>query len=189
METKIPYHIGVTVVDGKVYRRCRQCREVKELNETNFLKRTHVHSSEYGGWRGRCRLCYNKLARNKQEISHADRAITKRYRLKQAKTKPFLLLFNTAKGNSRRQKREFTIIKADVSNLWNKQKGLCYYTGRPMKFELCCNDSCSLDRIDSSKGYVKDNIVLCQRQVNIMKNDASVDELIQFCKDILKTIT
>jgi len=46
-------------------------------------------------------------------------------------------------------------------------------------------DSPSLDRIDPSKGYVKDNIQVISWKANAMKTCANRTELIQFAKWIL----
>lgn len=48
------------------------------------------------------------------------------------------------------------------------------------------NSNYSLDRIDSSKGYHKDNIQILSYLANIMKNNASVQEQIAFARGILK---
>ena len=40
-------------------------------------------------------------------------------------------------------------------------------------------DSVSLDRLDSSKGYIPGNVVLCRAIVNIMKSDLSEAEFSQ----------
>ena len=52
-------------------------------------------------------------------------------------------------------------------NLWNKQKGLCYYTNIPMQLtNEIVPELVSIDRIDSLKGYTEDNIVLCCYIIN-----------------------
>jgi hypothetical protein len=47
--------------------------------------------------------------------------------------------------------------------LWEKQKGLCALTGIPMTYKFYegrVNTNLSVDRIDSAKGYSKDNVQL-----------------------------
>ena len=44
----------------------------------------------------------------------------------------------------------------------------------------------SIDRIDSSKGYIKGNIQLVCGIVNVMKSDSSEDEFLQLCKKIVE---
>ena len=44
----------------------------------------------------------------------------------------------------------------------------------------------TIDRIDNSKGYTKDNIQVISKKANSMKNSASLEELKIFCKNILR---
>jgi hypothetical protein len=44
----------------------------------------------------------------------------------------------------------------------------------------------SLDRIDSTKGYSKDNIQIVCAQVNLMKHELTINELKFWCEKILE---
>lgn len=44
----------------------------------------------------------------------------------------------------------------------------------------------TIDRIDNSKGYTKDNIWIISKKANSMKNSASFEELNTFCTNILR---
>ncbi len=45
----------------------------------------------------------------------------------------------------------------------------------------------SVDRIDSTKGYTKDNVRVISKKANLMKNDATKEELVKFAKWVLET--
>lgn len=67
-----------------------------------------------------------------------------------------------------------------LERLFNDQSGLCHYSGKPMSIDTI--DTCpSVDRVDSRRGYVAGNIVLCCYRVNMMKNTADYETFIRFC--------
>jgi hypothetical protein len=71
--------------------------------------------------------------------------------------------------------------------LWDKQKGICPYTG--IKMELSGREkhgpcSASLDRIDSSKGYEKDNVEFVCLFINYGKNRFPRESVLQFLADV-----
>jgi hypothetical protein len=61
---------------------------------------------------------------------------------------------------------------------------ICYYTGIALTNKRNLPNTLSLDRIDSNKGYTKNNVVFCCAKINIMKSDMDVDEFIDLCKKI-----
>jgi len=70
---------------------------------------------------------------------------------------------------------EFSIAIADIHI-----PELCPVFGVPMVVNT--EYAASLDRIDSSKGYTKDNIQVMSNKANILKNDATISELKMFAK-------
>jgi len=115
---------------------------------------------------------------------------TDKARRKGRKTNRITLIFHSAKNNAKSKGREFLISRENIVDLFEKQKGLCYYTNKPMYINIIdeanSNDSISIDRVDSSIGYTKDNIVLCRWIVNKIKNDLSLDYLLEIIRDINK---
>lgn len=63
---------------------------------------------------------------------------------------------------------------------------ICHYTGRDLTLERNHFNTVSLDRVDSSRGYTKDNVVLCCHMVNIAKNDLDLNEFLDMCYDVSK---
>lgn len=73
--------------------------------------------------------------------------------------------------------------------LWYKQNGKCYYTGVDMvlkDYSKNIDNAMTIDRIDSTKGYTKDNVRLCCSIINKIKQNLSIDELFTWCNLIKK---
>lgn len=72
--------------------------------------------------------------------------------------------------------------------MYEKQRGCCAVTKQPLthvRGKGKVNTNLSIDRIDSAKGYTKDNVQLVCRIVNVMKLDMSEEELHFWCNAIL----
>lgn len=86
--------------------------------------------------------------------------------------------------------KEVQISLQDLVDRWKLQNGKCAYTG--LKLILVEKDTAwkqstaSIDRIDSSKGYILGNIQWVHKRVNTMKNDMSEDEFLLWCHTIVK---
>jgi hypothetical protein len=99
--------------------------------------------------------------------------------------------FNMAQKGARDRKMEFTINIEYAWNLYTKQNGKCKLSGLPIDFGIDRKNkagyrdiTASLDRIDSKKGYIKNNVQWLHKRVNIMKNKLEEEEFIFFCKAI-----
>lgn len=80
---------------------------------------------------------------------------------------------------------EVNIDEKYLDKLFKKQNGKCIYTGIDITLPKKWNDkhyTASVDRIDSSKGYIKGNVQFVHRHINIMKNMYSHKYFIKMCK-------
>lgn len=81
------------------------------------------------------------------------------------------------------------LTPSDLMDLWTQQDGRCYYSGVKMSFDKSDKlHLVSVDRIDSSIGYRKDNIVLCSYAFNSFKFTYGKKEIIDFINSIRHSI-
>lgn len=80
-----------------------------------------------------------------------------------------------------------------LKELYNKQDGKCAISGLPLTYEKSKTGkggiiptNMSLDRIDNSKGYRRDNVQLLCTIINVMKHTSTEDELLIYCNAIIK---
>lgn len=74
--------------------------------------------------------------------------------------------------NARARQHEVLITQSDAADLFEIQKGLCALSGIELILDAPrAQITASLDRIDSSKGYVLGNIQWIHKDINKMKND------------------
>lgn len=95
---------------------------------------------------------------------------------------------NLNRGSFRDRILDFNITEEDLYNRLITQNSKCALTGEELKvlnfFKKESN--ASVDRIDSKKGYVKDNIQWVLKEVNKMKNNFSQEEFIRICNKVSK---
>lgn len=89
--------------------------------------------------------------------------------------------FLSARFRAKRKGLEFSITEEDIEELLQHQNNKCYYLNIPFDNN---NDrySLSIDRINSSKGYIKGNIRLITSMVNYMKAEYSEEEFFETIK-------
>ena len=111
---------------------------------------------------------------------------------KEISGKFFSHIKRTAMGGTNKRKRICKNFDLSIEFLWNlyiKQNKKCALSGMPLKFgdintdkSDLKNGDCSLDRIDSSKGYTEDNVQWVYKKINIMKNNFDQNEFIELCR-------
>ena len=99
-------------------------------------------------------------------------------------TIPFSAHINISKKNAKTKGLEFDLTPEILKEMYEKQDGNCALTG--IKMEMKKNSDTknlfhvSVDRIDNSKGYTKDNIQLVLLGINYMRNTSSIEEVTHF---------
>ena len=86
-------------------------------------------------------------------------------------------------------RRRETLKDEEVLEIYKNQKGLCALTGREMTHiqgEGRIRTNISIDRIDSNRGYLKENIQLVCADVNKAKQELSISEFKNLCKMVLE---
>ena len=78
--------------------------------------------------------------------------------------------------------REHDLTWEYLHDLLMKQKGICALTGLQMTLETGRGNVISLDRIDSTKGYIPGNVQWVCDWANTMKSDHPMPELINKMK-------
>lgn len=84
----------------------------------------------------------------------------------------------------------FLITREEALALFVQQDRKCALTGLKLKLNRDSNEpysatTASLDRIDSSKGYTIDNVQWVHKVINIMKNDHSQSEFVDWCRKVV----
>ena len=149
---------------------CSKCKKVLPIEQ--FPSRKDV-PSHYGKdyW---CRFCHKK---NKEEWKREN---------------PLSFVISSARTNLKYRPhlpKEFNI---DVDYLKQIDTDICPILGIPMQWNIgnhhgqgkgrAIATSKSLDRIDSSQGYVKGNVIIISWRANRLKNNATLEDLIKLGK-------
>lgn len=95
-------------------------------------------------------------------------------------------LLNGAKSRN----LDFTVSIEYLWNLFLLQNRTCALSGLDILFPTChknkINQTASLDRIDSSKGYIEGNVQWVHKSINQMKWDMNQSDFLFFCQTITK---
>jgi hypothetical protein len=135
--------------------------------------------------KGLCDKCYDIFLYNqdpeKQKNKHKkwskhNKDHLKQYRQKRREQNPLSYVLNHLKKRAKDKKFEFNLTIQDLKDVWTD---ICPVFGIKMEFNKNekGDNSYSVDRIDSTKGYTKNNICIISWRANRLKCDASLEEL------------
>ena len=158
---------------GKTIWKCKcECGTVKNIQD-NHLKSGNTKS---------CGCLHARKGKSSPFFKgYGDIPLTFYTRIKHACEKP----------QKYRDKKEFLVSIEYLWELYIKQNKKCAISGVEIAFNerqgsrgRCC--SASLDRIDSSKGYIEGNVQWVHKTVNIMKNKTEMNDFLSWCNKIAK---
>jgi hypothetical protein len=139
------------------YKTCKECNQSLNLNKFSLIEKWNANS----GTKEVCKRCSAKIKeKNKRD--------------KDWKFDAKQVLYDNAKQRAKKSNIEFTLTKDDIDI-----PDTCPVFGFPLKREgrETWMYAPSIDRIDNTKGYIKENIIIVSRRANILKKDATLDEL------------
>jgi hypothetical protein len=113
-----------------------------------------------------------------------NRHIVNWHRAKWKERHPQVTLWSNARYRAKRKGFEFNLDREDIII-----PEFCPYLGTRLTFHKMkghLDSHASVDRIDSSKGYVKGNVEVISYRANVMKNCANREQLIMFANTVLK---
>ena len=92
-------------------------------------------------------------------------------------------LYNKLQHNAKGRTRnfEFTLTQKYLYDLFESQNRSCVLTGCSLTWKTA-----SLDRIDSSQGYVAGNVQWVTKEMNVMKNIHSQTEFVDLCRLVVE---
>jgi len=110
---------------------------------------------------------------------------------KRQSNSPRQALYSILYSASHRRPTENIVTLDELMELFEAQGGMCAVSGLKMNWATRSGNgkqpiSMSLDRIDGSRGYERDNLRLVCWQVNLMKNCWSEEQMLTMARAIVK---
>lgn len=175
-----------------ITQKCSKCEEEKKLTE-EFWYRNRKSKS---GFKNICKKC-SAIDKKEYGKSEAGQKSLKK-RIQKVKQKKSLsiryqllnVVFGKCQTRAKKNNLEFTITKNFISQMLDDQGFCCAKSGKVFK-PIIKNekynknpDGISIDRIDSTKGYIPDNVRLVTWFINESKNEYSDELFDSYISDI-----
>lgn len=168
-------------------KKCSRCKEEKELTEFPKTK-TNRDGLSY-----LC-FCCNRIVTKEYRQKHAARYYENQ-KLKRQEEPAFISqLLHGAKTRAAKKGLDYSLNSEILKKLLDDSQYKCAVTGLEMNLKSDGRKKanpfkCSLDRIDSSKGYTEDNVRLVCWAVNQMKADRTDEEFKFWIETLHKAIS
>ena len=153
---------------------CNSCKEPKPF--TSFTK----NKASPDGLQYKCRPCdvaYQAKRRLENPELRLDYQRSYQKNRRKDYTYRLQMLINASKQRAKNKDREHNISVEDIKNIF-PEDGCCPIFGMKLEFNNAGfrENSPSIDRIDSTKGYTPDNIQIISWKANRIKGYATLQE-------------
>lgn len=168
-------------------KKCNCCKEFKPISDFGNL-----HCTKDGLTR-QCKSCGNTKTKYYRD-KFRDIYNENQQKVRMTKEGAIAQILSSAKSRSKQKGLEIDITAEFLLELLEKTNMICQVSGQQMSFgNKSYKDrnmtKVSLDRIDSHKGYTKDNVQLVCWAVNLMKNSMDEEEFKFWINTIHKAIS
>lgn len=143
---------------------CQLCRKSTSIKKASILIKQRVKQCKECGFK-------NRFQHNKKDVGELS-----------------LGFYNRIKRDALSRNLVFGVTQEFLWSLFQRQLGECALTGKTIEFSSSYNSkdrTASLDRIDSSKGYVEGNVQWVHRDINQMKWNFSQEDFLQRCAEVI----
>lgn len=172
-------HVYSFTITGKTERRKNILfwEAMCECGDKNFMRPTDIFNSK------KCYCCYTCAQKKLRGVNSPH--------WKGSDNVPHSIIAKIKNTLVRGRTIYFNITVFDLQDVWGKQGGKCSLSGIDLYFSDVLYSkpdkkfgNASVDRIDSSKGYIKSNVQFVDKRINNMKQDLKQDEFIMLCRAI-----
>jgi hypothetical protein len=172
---------------------CCVCSLQKNINTSEYNRKIRLGTPFYCS--SSCALVRNQNA--KDALSNYANSTRNKEHLKRLRDNrladPFAYFVKNARG---RKSHECTVTSEYLRSIFELQQGLCAITRLPLELPLGTKgfrlkglfNAASLDRIDSSKGYIINNVQFLCAGVNYMKSNWTDDYIRLWLNEISKSM-
>lgn len=165
----VPLELPIEVYkgeDGRWYKPCTSCGKEQSYLRRNYAILSFKNNKE-------CKSCSNKRVENSAHKGWHRGVLRKSFARKYQAS---ALLRNI----------EWSITFDYLADLLVEQDFKCALTGWDIKAMRSQKNTASLDRIDSSKGYIEGNVHWVHKMVNMCKQNYTQEDFIEMCNAVCK---
>lgn len=149
---------------NQLAKQCTRCKEVKSLECFGLEKRYNIYKAA-------CKVCLSKEQKQRRLLNPEQTRLDKR---DWRHNNPERILLSGAKTRAKQKGLDFNLELSDIII-----PNFCPVLGISIIIggDKLSNNSPTLDRIDSTKGYVKGNIEVISWRANFLKSNATFEEM------------